>query len=132
MKLVEMLNQRVGVASDIGLTGAKQFGFDGVEAAIGVGPRIDQRVEFRDEARGEHFRTLPTGAGREPGFPRAGEIFGGRTFAQIARTGQRRSDSLNRIRPIALGRLVERGGIGHARANGESQEEAQSHSLANH
>src|SRR3984957_18892609 len=83
VKLVEMLDQRVRVASDIGLAGAEQFGLDRVETAVGIGPGIDQRVEFRDEARGEYFRPLPTGARRKPRFLRARQIFRSRTLAQI-------------------------------------------------
>jgi hypothetical protein len=132
VKIVEMLDQRVRVVSDIGLTGAEQLGLDGVEAAIGIGPGIDLRVEFRDEARGEYFRTLPTGARREPCFLRARQIFRGCPLAQIARAGQRRSDSLNRVGPIVLSRVVERRGLCRARVDGESQEEAQHHSLADH
>ena len=86
-----------------------------------LGQASISEFELRDKARGEDFRTLPTGAGREPGFPRALQIFRGGTFAQIARAGQRRSDSLNRVGAIALGCVVKHRGVGHARADGESQ-----------
>ena len=110
MKIVEMLDQRIGIALDIGPAGAEQLGLDGMETAVGVGPGIDQRIEFRNEAGGEHFRPLPAGAGREPGLLGAGQIVGGDAFAQIPRAGQRRSDALDHVGPVAFGRLIKRRG----------------------
>ncbi len=111
VKTVQMLDQRVGVALDIGAAGAEQFGLDGMETTVGVGPGIDLRVEFRNKAGGEDFRTLPAGARREPGFLGARQIVRGDALAQIARARQRLADALDHVRPIALGRVVERRGI---------------------
>ena len=111
MKLVEMGDQHVGVALDIGFAGAEQLRLDGVESAVGVGPCIDLRVEFRNKACGEYLRALPPGTGRNPGLLRARQVLRGDALAQIPRARQRRADPLDHVRAIALGRIVKRRGV---------------------
>src|ERR1700692_1342230 len=86
VKTVQMLDKRFGIAIDIGKTGAKQLGLDGMEAAVGIRPGIDLGVEFWNKAHREHFRTLPSGARGNPGLLRALQIPGSGALTQFKRT----------------------------------------------
>ena len=133
MKSVQVFDEGVGVALDIGAARPEQLGLNRVESAIGVRPSIDLRIEFRNKAGREDFGTLPTGARREPAFFGAGEIVRGGPVAQFARTSQRLADSFDHVRPVALGCLIERRGIECVRIKAKrQQDETSRHSHVNH
>src|ERR1700756_5767263 len=46
VKIVQVIDQRVGLSLGVDVIGAEQLRLDGVKTAIGIGPRVDLRVEL--------------------------------------------------------------------------------------
>jgi hypothetical protein len=110
LKLGQVGDQRIGFSAGIGAIGPKERSFDSVKAMERIWPSVDLLIEFRNEAAGKDFRTLPADPGVNPGPLGAIKVVGFYPLTQRPHARQRLPNVFDQVVPILFGTFVKRSG----------------------